>query len=86
MPEKSFEQEVLERLIKIEMKLESWDSSKKQIYDNQKDIIKLKEQTVQQGKDIEDLQDRNKWLSRTSAGAVIGAIASAVIAALVVIV
>lgn len=86
MPEKSFEQEVLERLIKIEMKLESWDSSKKQIYDNNADIIKLKEQTVQQGKDIEDLQERNKWLSRTSAGAAIGAIVSAAIAAVVAMV
>ena len=86
MPEKSFEQEVLERLIKIEMKLESWDSSKKQIYDNKTDIIKLKEQTVQQEKDIEDLQERNKWLSRTSAGAAIGAIVSAGIAAMVALV
>lgn len=86
MPEKSFEQEVLERLIKIEMKLESWDSSKKQIYDNKTDIIKLKEQTVQQEKDIEDLQERNKWLSRTSAGAAIGAIVSAGIAAMVAMV
>lgn len=86
MPENSFEREVLDRLIKIESKIESWDNSKKQINDNQKEIIKLQEQNRQQGDDIKDLQDRNKWLSRTSAGAAIGAVASAVITALVAIV
>ena len=31
MPDNSFEREVLDRLIKIDTKLESWDNSKKQI-------------------------------------------------------
>ena len=44
MADNDFEREVLDRLIKIEAKLESWDSSKKQIYDNQRDIIHLQEQ------------------------------------------
>ena len=86
MPENSFEREVLDRLIKIESKLESWDNSKKQIYDNQKDIIKLQEQTEQQGKDITDMQDRNKWLGRTSVAAIISAVISAIIAAAIAIV
>lgn len=85
MPENSFEREVLDRLIKIESKIESWDNSKKQIYDNQTEIIKLQEQNTQQGEDIKELQDRNKWMSRTSTGAVISAGISAVIAALVAI-
>lgn len=76
-----FEREVLDRLIKIEAKLESWDSSKKQIYDNQKEIIHLKEQSDQQQRDIDELLERNKWLGRTSAGAVIAAVVSTVIAA-----
>ena len=41
MPDNNFEREVLDRLIKIEAKLESWDNSKKQIYDNQREIIHL---------------------------------------------
>ncbi|MCM1232333.1 MAG: hemolysin XhlA family protein [Ruminococcus flavefaciens] len=86
MPENNFEREVLDRLIKIESKLESWDNSKKQIYDNQREIIKLQEQTEQQGKDIAELRDRNRWLSRTSAGAAVSAVISAVIAALVAMV
>lgn len=81
MPEgKDFEREVLDRLIKIEAKLESWDSSKKQVYENQREIIKLQEQNSQQQKDIENLIDGNKWLKRTAAGAAITAVVSSVIA------
>ncbi|MGN0352381.1 MAG: hemolysin XhlA family protein [Roseburia sp.] len=81
MPEgKDFEREVLDRLIKIEAKLESWDSSKKQVYENQREIIKLKEQNSQQQKDIECLVDGNKWLKRTVVGAVVTAVVSSVIA------
>lgn len=78
--EKDFEREVLDRLIKIEAKLESWDSSKKQVYDNQREIIKLQEQNNQQQKDIESLLDGNKWLKRTASGAAITAIISGIIA------
>ena len=81
MPDNTFEREVLDRLIKIEAKLESWDNSKKQIYDNQRDIIRLQEQNDQQQKDINDLTDRNKWLGRTTAGAAISAVISVIIAA-----
>lgn len=85
MSDNTFEREVLDRLIKIESKIESWDNSKKQIYDNQRDIIKLQEQNDQQGKDITELLDRNKWLSRTSMAAAITALVSAVVAGLVTI-
>lgn len=78
MPDNNFEREVLDRLIKIEAKIESWDNSKKQIYDNQRNIIKLQEQNDQQGKEIAELMDRNKWLGRTCAGAAIGAAISAI--------
>lgn len=86
MPDNSFEREVLDRLIKIEAKIESWDSSKKQIYDNQREIIHLKEQNEQQQRDIDELRDRNRWMGRTTAGAVISAVVSAVIAAALVVV
>ena len=80
MPDNNFEREVLDRLIKIEAKLESWDSSKKQIYENQRDIIRLREQNEQQQKEIDELRDRNKWLGRTAAGSAIGALISALAA------
>ena len=60
MPDNSFEREVLDRLIKIETKLESWDNSKKQIYDNRSEIIHLHEQTEQQQRDIDELRDRSR--------------------------
>lgn len=80
MPNDSFEREVLDRLIKIEAKIESWDSSKKQIYDNQRGIIHLQEQNEQQQRDIDELRDRNKWMGRTTAGAAITAVVSTIIA------
>lgn len=86
VPDNGFEREVLDRLIKIEAKLESWDNNKKQIYDNQREIIRLQEQADQQQKDIEDLKDRNKWLSRTTVGAAITATVSAIAAAVMAIV
>lgn len=80
MPE-NFEREVLDRLIKIEAKLESWDNSKNQIYNNQREIIHLQEQVGQLNNDVNDLQDRNKWLSRTTTGAIITTVISIVVAA-----
>lgn len=85
MPDNSFEREVLDRLIKIEARLESWDNSKKQIYDNQREIIRLQEQADRQQRDIDELRDRNKWLSRTSAGAAITAVISVIMAAVMAI-
>lgn len=81
MSDNTFEREVLDRLIKIEAKLESWDSSKKQIYDNQREIIRLQEQAEQQQRDIKELRDRNKWMGRSVAGAAISAIISAIVTA-----
>lgn len=83
MSDNNFEREIIERLIKIETKIESWDSSKKQIYDNQRDIIRLREQAEQQQKEIDEVRDRNKWMGRTTAGAAIGAVVSAIVSAVI---
>jgi len=80
MSVESFEREVLDRLIKIEAKLESWDKSKAQVYDNQRDIIKLQQQNLQQQDDINELKDNSKWLKRTTVGAAIAAIVSTLVA------
>ena len=79
MPDNHFEREVLDRLIKIESKIENWDGNKKQIYDNQREIIRINEQVEQQQKEIDELRDRNKWLGRTTAGAAIGAAISVMV-------
>ena len=41
MSETTFEREVLDRLTKIEAKLDSFDAAKKKTYDNENDIIRL---------------------------------------------
>ncbi|MDR2889239.1 MAG: hemolysin XhlA family protein [Lachnospiraceae bacterium] len=84
--ENAFEREVLDRLIKIEAKLESWDKSKQQIYDNQREIIKVVERQDQQQKELEEMLERNKWLSRTAISAVIGSVISAIVAVVMTVV
>ena len=80
MPENNFEREVLDRVTKIEVKLDSYDKIKDQVYENQRSIIKMYEKTEQQQKEIDELRERNKWLARTLAAAVISAGISIVIA------
>ena len=62
--EKTFETEVLTRLAVIESKLDGYKELKKVTYDNE---AKTKENT----EDIAELKDKFKWLSRTTAGAII---------------
>lgn len=62
--EKTFETEVLTRLAVIESKLDGYKELKKVTYDNE---ARTKENT----EDIEELKDKFKWLSRTTAGAII---------------
>lgn len=80
MSEVSFEREVLDRLTKIEAKLDSFDAAKKKTYDNENDIIRLKDEVKNQGDRIVKLEDSNKWLHRTTAGAVIGSLVAIVFA------
>lgn len=73
MGESTFEREVLDRLTKIEVKLDNYDKLKEQVYENQRSIIKLLEKQDQQQVQIDELEDRNKWLARAIAGACITA-------------
>ena len=73
MGENSFEREVLDRLKAIEVKLDSYEKIKDQVYANQMQIIKIEENTDTQQKQIDELKDRNKWLARAVVGAVITA-------------
>lgn len=62
--EKDFEREVLERLAKIETKLDDYSSTR-----NKVDTAYT--QSNENKKDIQELQDKIKWISRTSIGAII---------------
>lgn len=85
--EKDVMLEILERLTKIETKIDSYSDAKKKTYDNEKEIIKLKgdieileKENSVQNKEIAELKEKNKWLFRTTAGAVITGLVGIIIA------
>ena len=73
MSETTFEREVLDRLTKIEAKLDSFDAAKKKTYDNENEIIRLTGDIDGMKERIGQLEDSNKWLARTLA-AVVGVV------------
>lgn len=62
--EKSFETEVLSRLAVIESKLDGYKDMKKTVYEADNRSKENKE-------DILEIQDKLKWLSRTTIGAIL---------------
>ena len=65
--EKGFEKEVLERLTKIETKLDDYAN----IREKTEEAYSLSKENE---KDINEINDKIKWLSRTIAGAIIAGI------------
>lgn len=78
MSEVAFEREVLDRLTKIEAKLDSFDAAKKKTYDNENEIIRLTGDIDGMKERIGQLEDSNKWLARTLAAAIITAVVGVV--------
>ena len=78
MSETTFEREVLDRLTKIEAKLDSFDAAKKKTYDNENEIIRLTGDIDGMKERIGQLDDSNKWLARTLAAAIITAVVGVV--------
>ena len=74
MPETSFEREVLDRLTKIEAKIDTFDSAKSKIYENEKELIKIRNYIHEQDERIKNLEESSKWLSRTTGAAIITAL------------
>ena len=71
--EKDFEREVLERLARIETRLDDYASIREK-------SEKAYTQSNDNKKDIEELQDKLKWMSRTVVGALISGLVSLLIA------
>ena len=78
MSETTFEREVLDRLTKIEAKLDSFDAAKKKTYDNENEIIRLTGDIDGMKERIGQLEDSNKWLARTLAAAIIRSVVGVV--------
>lgn len=71
--ETKFEREVLDRLTKIETKLDDYNGIKSKAEDG---YVLAKENE----KDIEELKDKLKWITRTLVGAIISGIITLLIA------
>ena len=69
--EAEFEREVLDRLIKIEEKLDSYNNAKVKPYENEKEILRIKSDLEDVQKTVTDLTESNKWLFRTVVAAII---------------
>lgn len=69
--EREFEREVLERLIKIEEKVDGFSKAKEKTYDNERHIMILENDVTELKREVDDLKSSNKWLLRTVAAALI---------------
>lgn len=70
--EKNFEVEVLERLAKIESKIDD--------YKTFKDKTETAYNTSKQNeKDIDEINDKLRWVTRTIAGTIIGIVIAAIV-------
>lgn len=69
--EAEFEREVLNRLIKIEGKLDGYNNAKAKTYENEKEILRIKSDLEDVQKTVTDLTESNKWLFRTVVAAII---------------
>ncbi|MFR4154949.1 MAG: hemolysin XhlA family protein [Coprococcus sp.] len=69
--EAEFEREVLDRLIKIEEKLDGYNNAKVKTYENEKEILRIKSDLEDVQKTVTDLAESNKWLFRTVVAAII---------------
>lgn len=67
--DKEFEKEILERLIRIETKLDDYDSIKTKVEET-------RSKAHSNERRITELEDKQKYLSKTIVGAIIGGIVS----------
>ena len=67
----SFEVQVMERLTRIEEKLDGYGEFKKRFYDAEKELAIMKDDVKDNLNRIKQLESRNQWLARTVVAAVI---------------
>ena len=70
--EKTFERDVLDRLTIIETKLDDYNNIRNKVDENNS-LVKINR------KDIDEINDKIKWLSRTITGAIITALVGLII-------
>lgn len=77
--ENTFEREVLERLTRIEVRLDGYGNLKNTVYENEKQIIKHHNDIADVKEEIAAMKEDNKWLKRTTISAIIVAVVGIVI-------
>lgn len=60
--EAEFEREVLDRLIKIEEKLDGYNNAKVKTYENEKAILRIQNDLEDVTTKVDSLEESNKWL------------------------
>ena len=71
--------EILQRLVRIETKLDQIEDVKNDVMQTKLDIVKLQEKDEKQQTELNELKDSHKWLSRAILGAIISMVASIVL-------
>lgn len=71
--EAEFEREVLDRLIKIEEKLDGYNNAKVKTYENEKAILRIQNDLEDVTTKVDSLEESSKWLFRTVVAAIITA-------------
>lgn len=71
--------EILQRLVKIEVKIDNIEKVKEDVDALKSKIITLQAKDESQAKEIAELQDTNKWLSRTIIAEIIGIVIAVIV-------
>lgn len=78
----TFERDVLDRLIKIETKLDGFKDLDRMTTENQQELIKVRKDTDEQEKRLVSIENSMQWLWRSVAGAAITAAVGVLVAIL----
>lgn len=71
MSEYTLEREVVERLVKIESKIDGLIKAKEVTYNNENEVLLLKDHQKDMEERLTSLEDSNKWIMRTVIAAII---------------
>jgi hypothetical protein len=74
--ERDYYMAVIERLVKIETKLDEINNFKEQLNENTMNVSQVMLKNDEQQRQIDEMRESNKWLQRAIVGAIIGALIS----------
>jgi aminoglycoside phosphotransferase len=67
----TFEREVLDRLKTIEIKLDGYGELKAKVYENERELLLLKNDLSDTKAELKDQREESRWLKRTVIAAII---------------